>query len=178
MAPTIPSVEPTIFRAGETVEWTKIVQDYPNTDGYALVYSFSGPSALASITATNVADGSYSVSIPATTTSALVAGRYLWAAHAQLAGAVYPVAQGTIFVEAKLLGTALTTHAERTLAVIEAALEGRLTSDMESYTIGTRQVTKIAAMELRNLRTQYKWEVWYERNPGKILTRKVAFVPA
>lgn len=180
MAPTIPSVEPTSFRAGETVEWTKAVSDYPNTDGYSLVYRFGGPTELANVTATNEADGTYSITITAATTLPLAAGAYQWTAHAEKgAGASlerYPVASGTMVVLSRL-GAKVVSHAVKTLAVIEAALEGRLTGDMESYTIGNRQITKIPIKDLYSMRAMYRAEVARERNPRRfIITRRHEFV--
>jgi hypothetical protein len=181
LAPTIPSVEPETFRAGETVSWTKIVADYPNTDGYSLVYSFDGPSNLGPVTATNVADGSYSASISAATTGSLDAGTYRWAAHAETGSGAsierYPVASGIFVVKARLLGDVVESHAVKTLRVIEAALEGRLTADMEAYTIGNRQITKIPIKELYSMRAMYRNEVLLEKNPRRfVVTRRVAFV--
>jgi hypothetical protein len=180
LAPTIPTVEPSSFRAGETVQWTKIVADYPNTDGYSLVYRFGGPSEFSNVTATNESDGSYSVEIAAATTTVLNPGTYRWTAHAETGSGVsierYPVADGQFTVLSKL-GAAVVSHAAKTLAVIEAALENRLTADRESYTIGNRQITKIPLKDLYSMRAMYRAEVARERNPNRfIIQRRHAFV--
>jgi hypothetical protein len=52
VTPPIPTVEPANFAAGETVKWTKVVADYPPSDGWSLIYSIRGPTAFADITAT------------------------------------------------------------------------------------------------------------------------------
>lgn len=52
----------------------------------------------------------------------------------------------------------MATHAETMLAKIEAVLEGRLDSDVESYTIAGRQITKIPVTELLALRDTYRAE--------------------
>jgi hypothetical protein len=57
----------------------------------------------------------------------------------------------------------LQSHAERALAIIEAALEGRLTADIENYQIGGRAVSKIPAKELMSLRRAYQAEVDSQR---------------
>lgn len=53
-----------------------------------------------------------------------------------------------------------TTHAERMLALIEQRLEGRITSDHESYTIEGRSLTRIPFAELREYRKYYRKEVY------------------
>lgn len=172
MTAPVPSIEPTTFAAGETVLWTKSVPDYLNTDGWGLVYSIRGPTTFADVTATNIADGSYSVTITATTTGPLLPGAYQWASHAVKGSGAslerYKIARGTIVVTPNLVTAGvLTTHASRTLAMIEAALEGRVPADMQQYQIAGRQITKIPVLELYGLRSRYQAEVARERNPKK-----------
>jgi hypothetical protein len=71
--------------------------------------------------------------------------------------------------------TNLKTHAERTLAIIEAAIEGTLPSAMSSYSIGGRAVTKYSPAELMGLRARYAWEVKQQRNGGAMLGMQMAF---
>lgn len=52
----------------------------------------------------------------------------------------------------------MATHAETMLAKIEAVLEGRIDSDVESYSIAGRQITKIPVNELLVLRDKYRAE--------------------
>ena len=82
------------------------------------------------------------------------------------AGEVFTVGDGTI--EARInLATAAAgtsqTHAEKTLSVIEAALAGRLTSDIAEYSIAGRAVKKIPIDQLSKLRGQYAAMVHCER---------------
>jgi hypothetical protein len=72
----------------------------------------------------------------------------------------------------------MATHAE---ATIKSVLEGRITSDVEQYTIGTRQITKIPIPELVKLYSFYQSQVNGEKaaddianglgNPNKIKVR-------
>jgi hypothetical protein len=180
LAPTIPTTEPSRFAAGETVSWTKAVADFPNTDGYSLVYAFGGPTAFSNVTATSESDGSYSVTIAAATTVALTPGVYRWQSYAESGLERYAVESGQFVVTASLLGgNPVVSQAVKTLAVIDAALENRLTSDIESYTILGRSVNKIPISDLIKLRATFAAQVWKENNPGKAgPSRKVTFVPA
>lgn len=60
------------------------------------------------------------------------------------------------------------TFEEKTLAVILAAIGGRLTADMQSYTIAGRSVMKIPIDELMQLRGKFAAAVWRQQNPGQL----------
>ena len=55
MAATVPTKEPLTIRAGDTIEWTKSIDDYKASDGWTLSYSFRGTGGTIDITST--ADG-------------------------------------------------------------------------------------------------------------------------
>ena len=84
-------------------------------------------------------------------------------------GEVWDVNTGRIMVEPNLgiaqAGDAVSFE-EKTLQVIELALQGRLTSDIEHYSIAGRSVSKIPVRELIELRGLYKRLAWKQRNPG------------
>ena len=169
MAPAIPTTEPTQFVAGDTVKWTKTVADYPASDEWTLKYAIRGQGVVDVVADTS--GSGYAITIPAAKTASLRPGNYEWAAWVEKDAEVYTVGSGVIAVLPNLQTAKAgdrVSHAERTLAVLEAAIEGRLTTDMESYSIGGRAVTKLAPTELVKLRNQYTSAVWRERNPGKL----------
>ena len=47
MAADIPTKEPLTIRAGDTIEWTKSIDDYKASDGWTLKYSFRGTGGIA-----------------------------------------------------------------------------------------------------------------------------------
>ena len=51
------------------------------------------------------------------------------------------------------------SHARKMLAAIEALLEGRSSSDSESYTIHSRSITKMSVAELVKWRSFYQQQV-------------------
>lgn len=63
---------------------------------------------------------------------------------------------------------AFVTFVEKTLAIIEAAITGRLTADIQSYQIAGRAVNKIPVEELMQLRGKYRSMQWRLQNPGKL----------
>lgn len=180
MSQEIPSREPSGFAAGETVRWTKSVPDYSSADGWNLIYSFRGPTEITDVIAT--ASGSeFSITLSAQATASLKAGTYRWGAYATKGSGSslerYPVASGVMSVSLTLVGgDVYESHAAKTLRVIECAIEGRLTKDMESYSINGRAINKIPISKLYSLRAMYQTAVWRERNPGKAFpTKKVRF---
>lgn len=60
------------------------------------------------------------------------------------------------------------THAETMKTAIEAVLEGRITSDIESYAIDGRQITKIPIQELTRLHKYYSSIVQQETNAAAV----------
>lgn len=185
MTATIPTTEPSQVTAGDTWKWTKSVPDYSAADGWQLSYQLRGPAMLGLAWATEVTAHSngrdFSVVVPVAKTERLLEGTYHWAAYVTKAGERFEVDFGNITVRINMAVAPVAggqTHAERTLAVIEAALEGRLTGDLESYTIAGRSVTKIPVEQLWGLRSRYRAEVWRERHPGRLeVPVEVTFTP-
>lgn len=179
MAETIPTVEPTTERAGDTWKWDKTVSDYPPSGGWALKYAFRGP---ASLDATATASGStYQIRIAASATAALVAGSYRWSAWVEKGSAAtyerHTVEKGVLVVEPDLATASgdQRTHVEKSLAAVEASIEKRLAADLSSYSVAERQVQKEELEKLYALRTKYRDEM-RRLNGGPFLqTMKVRF---
>ncbi len=80
----------------------------------------------------------------------------------------YTVGNGTVKLVANPAAAYGTTHASRTLAIIETALEGRLPRGLEMYTIGGQQVQKLTHEALSRLRDKYKAEVKAELDAARV----------
>lgn len=99
MAASIPSTEPTVIHAGDTIPWTKTVPDYPSTDGWTLSYSLRLQNGSGSVDATATPSGQdYTVTIPAATTAPMTPGTWVWAAYVTKALERYLVGSGTLLV--------------------------------------------------------------------------------
>jgi hypothetical protein len=166
LTPPIPTTEPDRLFAGDTAKWNKTISDYPPTDGWTLTYAFRGPSNFPDQQATS-SGSAYVIVIAAAITTALAVGTYYWSARVNKAGETYTVARGVLTVD-MVAGGVVITHNEKMLAAINAVLEGRVTADINQYTIGTRMVTKIPFKELLHFKGVYEAKVWRDRNPGKI----------
>jgi hypothetical protein len=176
LAPATPTVEPTEFYAGDTVSWLRTVADYPAADGWTLKYQIKGTGssavAISDITATTDASGAYAVTIPASSTDDYtVGGKYRlfgWVVNGSSERHAVYDSWITIFPNvAAATAVQLQTQAESDLAAIDAAIEGRLSSDLQDYMVAGTQITKIPIEMLYRLRASARAQVWREQNRGK-----------
>jgi hypothetical protein len=170
---TIPTFEPTEIIAGETLNWTKSLPDYPAAEGWTLKYYFRGAGAGFDVTAT--ADGDdFSVTVSATTTAAMTAGAYYWQAEISLSSEKHIVDSGQATVKPALAAVASNvvfdgrSRVKKTLDAIDAMLDGKATLDQQEYMIGNRSLKRIPIPDLIALRTHYAQMVSRERRAEKL----------
>lgn len=176
MSRPLPTVEPSVLRAGDTWQWRRDdLPDYPAPD-WTLTYAFRSAAAGFDITAT--ADGpAHQVAVPAETTAEYAAGGYDWTAFATLDTDRFQVGTGRVEVLADV--AALVTHDGRTLArrmldAVEATLDSRATAgqlDLVRIAAGDRQLER---SDLLKLRSQLQLEVRREEGRGGRPTRILA----
>ena len=153
--------------------------DYPISEGWTLSLSFVGKGTLQTETAEVTEDDTkWTVLVPASRTATLnnTPGVYQWFAYmtgsGSYAGRKYTVDEGRIEVRANPRQAAngdFQAQCEKDLEVVLAKLSGRLTDDMQAYTIRGRQVQLIPYKELVAEASRLKREVWRFRNPGKAM---------
>jgi len=169
MSATIPTTEPSSFRAGDLLAWTKSLPDYPANQGWALSYTLINASSKITINA-SASGADFSVSVPAATTAPYAPGSYQWMARASKALQIVTVASGTIDILTNL-ATATTfdfrSHARTMLDAIEAAFEGKASSTQLSYSIAGRTVENLTPEQLIKWRSFYKMEVAKEAQAEK-----------
>ena len=144
MSITVPTEEPELIYAGQTVSWTKSLPDFPATD-YTLKYYFSGPAAVTAIAAATYNTTDYLVTIPSATTAAYTYGIYSWTAFVEKgAGAnleKYFVKSGFLTIKT----SSGKSFAKTMLDAIETILSGRATNkdlDLVSKSLGGAQIAK------------------------------------
>jgi hypothetical protein len=102
------------------------------------------------------ATGLASFSVPGTTTTAWLQGRYSWLLfQVDASGNRDQLAEGEIYIEADPAGTAVPdprSYNQKLLDSIRQVLAGAVTSDVTMYKIGGREVTKMPRLDLM------KWE--------------------
>lgn len=172
MTPPLPHREPESCAAGETVQWQRAFADYPPADGWTVQYYFVGPDVFQI-----QADGStglYVMTLNAADTAGKPAGVYRWRAYAeQGTGSAFQrwlLAAGSLNLLPDFTAAAdneLEEDVETALAAITAVLNGRITADIQAYTIAGRAVTKIPISELLTMRGLYAARLWQRQHPGE-----------
>jgi len=146
----IPEAEPEQIQAGATVKWKRSLGDFPASAGWVLSYVFIN--ADGKITITTTADGDdHLVNAAATVTAAWSAGRYDWQATAAKDDDRYLIDSGAATVLADFAQAATKddrSHARKTLAAINAMLEGKATKDQSNYAIEGRSLSRYSWGEL------------------------------
>lgn len=150
------------------MQWTKSLPDYPATS-YVLKYALQLAGQASLITITSTASGSaHAVSVPLATSALYTPGTYTWTSYAQddadAPTVRYPVERGTLGILPSPLAAQPSTHATRSLALIEAAIEGRIPNGLESTNIDGQQLDRIPVMELQRMRAIYASLVSTEAN--------------
>lgn len=183
MPPIIPDEVPSRIAAGTTVKFHRSFDDLLASDGWSYKFAANGPTAKFLVNGTTNADGqSFDVVIPADASSIstpsaslLPPGRYQ-CEEVLTNSTTHEVVKPSLSLlqlnveqdVASAAPGAFISHVERTLAIIEAAIEGRLTSDLVSYQIAGRAVVKIQPKELLWFRGHYKAKLFQLKNPGRL----------
>lgn len=154
---------PREIAARETSSWTLDLPNNRPADGWAVSYFFRGP---VEVDLVGVVDGvEFDFAIATGTFD--TPGRYDWTAVATKIGSRVRLATGRIEILADAEQTTgvgdVTTHSERMLAALEAALEGTASKAHRSYTIDGRSIERMTLEELRTNRDLYARRVKLER---------------
>ena len=174
MGVIIPDVVPDHFPAGTTVKFTRSLNDFQPSDGWAYTIYLNGLTQKFSKAAT-VLNNIFQIEFLPADTASLNPGPFRYAERHTNSGTgeVYDITGDELVINIEPnVGTApagtFNTWEERTLAVVEAALSGRLTSDIQAYQIAGRSVSKIPIVELRKIRGELKAAIWRQNHPGQL----------
>jgi len=169
MSATIPTTEPSSFRAGDLLAWTKSLSDYPANAGWALVYTLINSATKITINA-SASGADFAVSVPAATTAGYTAGDYQWMARVTKAAEIYTVGSGTITILQNLAAstTLIRTHARTMLDAIEAAFAGKASSTQLEMSINGRSIRSFSPKEMIEWRRYYQAEVAKEGHADTI----------
>lgn len=149
--------------AGDTWTWLWSSADYPASAGWVVAWRMVGPGVALNITTTASGDAHLATASAATTAGLTVPVAGVpctligWATQGAERFEVYRAPCAVLPNPATITGD-LRGHAARTLAAINALLEGRATKDQQSYKIGERELSRIPVNELLALRDYYRAE--------------------
>jgi hypothetical protein len=158
--------------AGDTLDFTVSVADYPASDGWVLVYALRGPSVI-NLTASAVGDDHH-IQADSATSSAWLPGDYTWVSTVSKAGQRYTVDSSRLKILPDLTqavaGYDGRSVAEIALADAESALatfrstKGRT----KKYTIGSRSMEFDSAADILLEINFWKIKVGNERAANSI----------
>ena len=137
MAFTVQSSEPSELLTGTSWEWDRHVSDALPSDGWVLTYEFRGPGAIDTIQAATSSEGDYyEVREDKDFSDRFAGGMYEVSAFVTEDADRHLVWRGRIYVH-DLTSDELSTrsHTERVFAAITHAIEGRATTDTQSFAI-------------------------------------------
>ena len=168
-ATNAPEGEPLEIVAGDFVQWkiSDLVADYPTAD-YTLMYTarISGKRDEFQITATGQSDH-YLVSATSSSTGSYTPGKYEWqqeiVRNSDSARRILSRGQFTVLADLDIPGTDLRSHAAIMVEKIESILAGKADSDVSSYSIAGRSLTKMSFTELLDARDYYRAEAIKEK---------------
>lgn len=160
---SVPENVPQELIAGDTWEWTDDQPNYPRPT-WTLTYYFENKDKTFNVAGTGT-ETTHSFSIAAATTAGYPPGEYRYVARVSDGTTVKSVANGWIVVKVDPAAAGTHDHrswAQRTLAALEATLEGRATADQLAMTINGRSISRTPLRELREWRDQLRAEVRIE----------------
>jgi hypothetical protein len=176
----IPSVEPSIIAAGDTLKFTKSFNDYPVRDGWALSYSLTALNRqrIDIAAGTNTTPpGDFLVYVPSATTLGWQSGVYLMVGWVTLAADRYEIYRKQVEIEADAASADAVdgrSWAQKALEKVETMLLDQSSRGEISYSINGRSMTFANHSELREHRDALRSEIAQSkrrRNGGRILAR-------
>jgi hypothetical protein len=172
MAIDIPTIEPSIIRAGDTTQWIKSLSDYPASDSWVLSYKLTNQDYAYAITST--ASGSdHLVSISAATSATHSPGKYKLIGYVTKAAERYTIDETSVQILPNL--AAITTGydtrstAKQTLDLLDAAMVAQgANAWAQEYEIAGRRMKFRGYSEFLAYRSRVAAEVKAEENAERL----------
>lgn len=174
-----PETEPLKFVLGDFVQWKRsdLVQDYPLATYSAQYVSrlSSGGNTEFTVVGTETG-GTYLFTISSSTSADFVAGDYHWQLEivrtSDSSRIVIERGDWSIIVDLDVNGSDPRSHAQIMIGKIESILQGKADSDIGSYSIAGRSLTKMSFAELLDARDKYRAEYTQELVKSRLETGK------
>jgi hypothetical protein len=156
---TIPKTEPTTFRAGDTVQWTKTLADYPATL-WDLSYVLNGAEGVKKDIVVTDSGNSFACKLPATKTKDYTAGMYQLISSVTDGTDRYSLEPIIVTVlpdkAAATTGTDARSQYQQELDAINAALLDYASNPAEEVTVNGRMVRISSIVQLKAYRNDLR----------------------
>ncbi len=157
------------------MKFSRTLDDYLPSDGWTYAIYLNGLTQKFNKAAEVDDSGVFQITFDPADTASLVPGPFRYAERLTntTTGEIYDLRgdELVIVIEPNVASAAagvFNTWEERTLAIVEAAISGRLSADLQAYQIAGRSISKIPIAELHTIRGVLRSAVWRQNNPGKI----------
>ena len=174
-----PTTEPETVSPGDFLQWkrTDIGGDYPNTAYTASYVARITGGGNTEIAVTGTASGSdYLFTVSSATSADFVVGLYHWqleiVRNSDSNRIIVDRGYFTCVAALDVNGADPRTHAEIMLGKIESILSGKADSDVSSYSVAGRSLSKMSFKELLDARDYYKREFQKEVLAERIRKRQ------
>jgi hypothetical protein len=173
-AANAPEGEPTEIVVGDFIQWKRsdIAEDYPTSSGYTAEYvariTGGGSTEIKLAQAAGSTDDYYLFTVDSDTSAAFSPGLYHWQLEITQTSSgnrlVVDIGDFTAIPDMDSNQADPRIHAEIMVAKIETILQGKADSDVASYSIAGRSLTKLSFQELLDARDHYRREVVQHNN--------------
>ena len=164
-AANAPEGEPLEIVVGDFLQWKRsdLVQDYPLASYSAqYVARITGGGSSEILLPATETDGTYLFTVSSATSAAFDPGFYHWQLEVIQTSTTNRIVvdrgEFTAIVDLDVNGSDPRSHAQIMVGKIESILQGKADSDVGSYSIAGRSLTKMSFAELMEARDLYKAE--------------------
>ena len=164
-----PEGEPKELVVGDFIQWKRsdIADDYPTSSGYTAEYvariTGGGSNEIKLPQAASTTDDYYVFSVSSDTSESFSPGLYHWQLEITETSSgnrlVVDIGDFTAIPDMDSNQADPRIHAEIMIAKIQTILEGKADSDVSSYSIAGRSLTKLSFQELLDARDYYRREI-------------------
>jgi hypothetical protein len=189
--PQTPTDIPYQFTAGTTVKFQRQFQSYPATEGWNYKVFFNGPTQNFEADGTQDADtdsgaglNSWTVTLSKTVTAVAPGWYKISEQVSNQAGEVYDVNDPQDLKHTNILPNPATAPAgsfitweQKTLGILQQAISGNMSQNVQSYQIAGRAVSHYSITELMKLAGTFKAIVWRQQHPGYLGERYAIHFP-
>lgn len=169
-----PEGEPTEIVVGDFIQWKRsdIANDYPTSAGYTAEYvariTGGGSTEIKLPQSASSTDDYYLFTVESSTSETFLPGFYHWQLEITQTSSgnrlVVDLGDFTAIPDMDNNQADPRIHAEIMLTKIQSLLEGKADSDVSSYSIAGRSLTKLSFQELLDARDHYRREVTQHNN--------------
>lgn len=180
-AANAPEGEPLEIVVGDFLQWKRsdLVQDYPLASYSAqYVARITGGGSSEILLPATETDGTYLFTVSSATSASFEPGFYHWQLEVIQTSTTNRIVvdrgEFTAIVDLDVNGSDPRSHAQIMIGKIESILQGKADSDVGSYSIAGRSLTKMSFAELMDARDQYKAEFQQELIKDRIRRGKAS----